>query len=78
MMYRSLIVVLLLGLAGNVYAGQHEDAASESDDDRIACMEEAIAGEIEAGEQYDNYVETCYQEKLKQRAATDNSTNSNQ
>jgi hypothetical protein len=78
MMYRSLIVVLLLGLAGNVYAEQHEDAASESDDDRVACIEEAIAEEIEAGEQYDKYVEACYQEKLKQKAATDNSTDSNQ
>ncbi|MDH5515144.1 MAG: hypothetical protein OEY45_08295 [Gammaproteobacteria bacterium] len=78
MKYRSLIVVLLLGLAGNVYAEQHEDAASESDDDRIACIEAAIAEEIDAGEPYDNYVEACYQEKLKQRAATDKSPDSNQ
>jgi hypothetical protein len=70
MMYRNLIAVLVLSLAGNVYAGQHEAAENESDDDRVACIEEAVAEEIEAGEQYDNYVETCYQEKTKQRAAT--------
>ena len=78
MMYRNLIVVLVLGLAGNVYAGQQEAAGNESDDDRVACIEEAIAEEVEEGEQYDNYVETCYQEKAKQRVATGKSPDSNQ
>lgn len=70
MMYRNLIAVLVLGLAGNAYAGQQDATANESDDDRIACIEEAIAEEVEEGEQYDSFIETCTQEKAKQRAAT--------
>ena len=70
MMYRNLVIVLALSLAGNVYAEQQEAAGNESDDDRVACIEEAIAEEIEAGEPYDSFIESCYEEKVKQRAAT--------
>jgi hypothetical protein len=78
MMYRNLIVALVLGLAGNTYAGQQEAADDASDDDRVACIQEAIAEEIEEGEQYDKYVESCYQEKTRARVATGKSPESDQ
>ena len=68
MKYSSLIVALIFSLAGNAYATEYDPAESESDvDDRVACIESAITEEVEDGYQFDQYVQTCFQEKLAQK-----------
>ena len=68
MKYQSLIAVLILGLAGNAFGTQYDPAESEADtDDRVACIESAIAEEVEDGNQFDQYVDACFQEKVAQR-----------
>lgn len=79
MKYQSLIAALMLGLAGNTYATQYDPAENESDaDDRVACIEAAIAEEVEDGNQFDQYVDACFQEKVaqKNKAAKQKSGNS--
>ena len=68
MTYQSSIAALILGLAGNTYALQYDPVESESDtDDRVACIEAAIAEEVEDGDQFDQYVDTCFKEKVAQK-----------
>ena len=68
MKHRSLIVAMILGLAGNAFASDNDSAAGEADnDDRVACIEAAIADEIEEGDQFDQYVESCFEDKVAQR-----------
>lgn len=70
MKYSSLVLGLVLGLSGVVYAGQDEQGQYEADtasDDRVTCIEAAIADEVEEGEQFDSFVEDCVQEKMAQR-----------
>jgi hypothetical protein len=66
--YRSLIVAIILGLAGNTFAFASDSAADEADnDDRVACIEAAIADEVEKGDQFDQYVKDCFEDKVAQR-----------
>jgi hypothetical protein len=68
MKYSTMIVALIFGLVGNAYAMQYDTAESELDiDDRVACIESAIAEEVEDGSQFDQYVEACFQDKLAQK-----------
>jgi hypothetical protein len=61
--YQSLIAALILGLAGTASATQYDPAESESDtDDRVACIEAAIAGEVEDGNQFNQYVDACFRD----------------
>lgn len=63
MKYYSLIIALLFALAGNSFAAEHEAAAADSESDiRAACVEAAVTEDVEEGEQFDQYVETCVQE----------------
>jgi len=69
MIYRILIVAMILGLGGNSYAGEHTMAASETDSDvRVECIEAGIAEEFEDENLQDQFVETCYQEKMAEKA----------
>ena len=69
MIYRILIVAMILGLGGNSYASENDMAASEADSDaRVACIEAGIAEEFEDEKLQDQFVETCYQEKLTEKA----------
>ena len=61
MKYSSPVVALIFSLFGVAHAEQHEQAGMESasDDYRITCIEEAIAEEVEEGEQFDKFVAEC-------------------
>ena len=61
MKYSNLVVALIFSLFGIAHAEQQEQAGMESatDDYRVTCIEEAIADEVEEGEQFDKYVAEC-------------------
>jgi hypothetical protein len=66
--YSSMIVALIFSLFGTAYAAQDEQVYSEAEsDDRAACIEAAIADEVEEGDQFDKYIESCLQEKIAQK-----------
>ena len=68
MNYRIIMSAVILGLAGITIAFADGMAINEEDsDDRVACIEEAISEEVEEGKTYDDFVESCYQEKIAQR-----------
>ena len=68
MNYRILIIALVLGLAGNTYASENDTAISESDsDDRVACVEDAIAEEFEDEKLHEQFIEACLAEKIAQK-----------
>lgn len=69
MKYSSFILGLVLSLSGVVYAAQDDEPRYDADtlsDDRVACIEVAIADEVEEGEQFDKFVENCVQEHVAQ------------
>jgi hypothetical protein len=67
--YSSIIVALIFSLFGTAYAAQQDEQVyNEADaDDRAACIEAAIADEVEEGDQFNKYVESCFEEKVAQR-----------
>lgn len=70
MKYSSIVPGMILGLSGVVYAAQDNEPRYDADtlsDDRVACIEVAIADEVEEGEQFDKFVEDCVQEHVAQR-----------
>jgi hypothetical protein len=70
MKYSSIVSGMILGLSGVVYAAQDDEGQYDADaasDDRVACIEVAIADEVEEGEQFDKFVEDCVQERIAQR-----------
>ena len=68
MKYSSFIGAVLASLFGIAQAGQDGQAryAAESDD-RVACIEAAIADDVEEKDLFDKFVEACVQEKVAQR-----------
>jgi hypothetical protein len=69
MKYSSIVPGMILGLSGVVYAAQDDEPRFDVDtlsDDRVACIEAAIADEVEEGEQFDKFVENCVQEHVAQ------------
>jgi PHP family Zn ribbon phosphoesterase len=68
MKYTSYILALELSLFGTAHASQDDDAMYESaydasdetlSDKRIACIEHAIANDIEKEDQIDLFAEEC-------------------
>lgn len=83
MKYSSLILALAIsqyGLAeasdddANTYESEpvimEESMIDDDSDDRIACIEAAIADEVEEGSQFDQFVDSCVQEKVAQKQKT--------
>ena len=68
MNYRILVVAMVLGLGGNSYASDdYTDTSEAESDDHVACIEAAIADDIEETSLFDQYVEDCYKDKVAQR-----------
>ena len=68
MKYSSIIAALIFSLFGTAYAAQDEQAISEAEsDDQVACVEAAIAEEVEEGEQYEKFIENCMLERVAKR-----------
>jgi hypothetical protein len=74
MKFGSLVFALLFSLTGIAQAAQEDDAVNEADsDDKVACIEAAIADDIEEGEQFDQFVQECLADRVaeKQKARSD-------
>ena len=68
MKYYIFVAALVLGLFGVAQAAQDDQAGSDADSDiRATCIESAVADEVEAGDQFDKFVEDCVQESIAQR-----------
>lgn len=64
--YAIIVPALVFGLLGIANAAGNDQADSDAEI-RASCVEAAIAGEVEKGDQFDKSVESCVQEAIAQR-----------
>jgi hypothetical protein len=68
MKYYSMIFASTFALSGLAVANQDNSANSQQQaDDKVECIETAIADELD-GEQKDIFVQECMQQKMAKRA----------
>jgi len=68
MTYYSMIFASTFALSGLAVANQDNTANSQQQaDDKVECIETAIADELD-GEQKDLFVQECVQQKMAKRA----------
>ena len=68
MKYYSMIFASTFALSGLAVANQDNSANSQQQaDDKVECIETAIADELD-GEQKDIFVEECVQQKVAKRS----------
>jgi len=68
MKYYSMIFASTFALSGLAVANQDNTANSQQQaDDKVECIETAIADELD-GEQKDLFVQECVQQKMAKRA----------